>query len=195
VAAQNIQLGRERQNAVSVTRGLPDYHAGFSFCRLEYDRTRSLRSGLGWSTDYPSADHNFLTRLEELTTTPISFWVGGDPGYASVRATDPDLFRCPFLFMSDPGSYDFSPREVERLRAYFAKGGFLWADDLWDDQGGWIYLQRKPGAYPSRPPDRRADPRPPALFGSLHSAENSADTSTSVLVPRRANLRGARRHG
>jgi hypothetical protein len=121
---------------------MPDRPDGFTFCRLHYNRVRSLRSGLGWSTDYPAADHNFLTRLEELTSTNISTWITGDPGYAAVRATDPDLFRCPFLFMTDPGSYDFTPPEIERLREYFLKGGFLWADDLWDDMGAWTHLRR-----------------------------------------------------
>ena len=142
VEGQILHRSSERADARPVTVGLPDLTGGFTFCRLHYHRTRRLRSGLGWSTDYPGADHNFMTRLEELTTTSVSTWSGGMPGYAAVQATDRDLFQCPFLFMSDPGSYDFTPDEVEQLREYFLKGGFLWADDLWNDMGAWGHLQR-----------------------------------------------------
>jgi hypothetical protein len=110
------------------------------FCRLWYDASRRMRSGLGWSTDYPAADGNFMTRLEELTPTHIERWEGGDPGIAAVRATDPDIFKCPFLFMTDPGSVTFTQAEIEGLRNYLLKGGFLWADDLWGDRA-WRYFE------------------------------------------------------
>ncbi|HSJ25327.1 MAG TPA: DUF4159 domain-containing protein [Longimicrobiales bacterium] len=132
-AAQVVQRSREVTNARAITEGMPAWHGGFTFCRLRYDRSRSLPSGLGWSTDYPAADINFLTRLSELTAVPMSRLDDGSPGIAAVGATDPDLFRCPFLFMSDPGSYDFSVEEIERMREFLLKGGFLWADDMWGD--------------------------------------------------------------
>jgi hypothetical protein len=131
--AQVVQRSREVTNARAVTEGLPDRPGNFTFCRLNYERTRSLPSGLGWSTDYPAADNNFLTRLGELSRVQISRWSDSSPGIAAVRASEPDLFRCPFLFMSDPGSYDFTALEVERMREYLLKGGFLWADDMWGD--------------------------------------------------------------
>jgi hypothetical protein len=63
-----------------------------------------------------AADRNFMTRVEELTPLHIERWDNGDPGIAAVRATDPDIFRCPFLFMTDPGSVTFTEAEVEGLR-------------------------------------------------------------------------------
>src|SRR5678815_1169519 len=50
-----------------------------------------------------------------------------------VRATDDQLFQCPFLIAGDAGSAGFTPDDVEHLRAYFLKGGFLWTDDMWGD--------------------------------------------------------------
>jgi hypothetical protein len=137
-AAQVVQRSREVTNARPVTAGLPDRPGDFTFCRLHYDRSRSLPSGLGWSTDYPAADNNFMTRLGELTAVRISRWADGTPGIAAVRPADPDLFRCPFLFMSDPGAYDFTVQEVAAMREYLLKGGFLWADDMW---GEYAYAQ------------------------------------------------------
>ncbi|HET9949442.1 MAG TPA: DUF4159 domain-containing protein [Longimicrobiales bacterium] len=117
-----------------IYRGLPEVRGGFVFCRLWYDAQRRMPSGLGWSTDYPAADGNFMTRLEELTPTHISRWENGEPGIAGLRATDPDILQCPFLFMTDPGSVTFREDEVEALRNYLLKGGFLWADDMWGEQ-------------------------------------------------------------
>ena len=122
--------------------GLPGGRGGFMFCRLWYNAVRSMPSGLGWSTDYPAADGNFMTRLEELTPTRIKRWEDGDPGIAAMRATDPDILKCPFLFMTDPGSVAFSEDEIEGLRNYLMKGGFLWADDLWGNRA-WRYFEEQ----------------------------------------------------
>ncbi len=110
---------------------LPEIPGGFTFCRLIYTRTRREQRGQGWRTDYPDGDSNLMTRLSQLTPTPISEWLDGRPGFAVLRATDPELFRCPFLFSSDVGTAGFSNEEVENLREYILKGGFLWADDFW----------------------------------------------------------------
>jgi hypothetical protein len=74
-----------------------------------------------------------MIRLSQFTTTTIGRWGDGEPGYVVVRATDPLLFTCPFLFVSDAGTMGLEEQEVERLREYLLKGGFLWADDFWGD--------------------------------------------------------------
>jgi hypothetical protein len=122
--------------------GLPEVRAGFTFCRLWYDADRRMQSGLGWSTDYPAADGNFLSRLEELTPIRIARWENGDPGIAGLRATDDELMECPFLFMTDPGSVDFSDSEIAGLREYLMRGGFLWADDMWGNYA-WSNFERQ----------------------------------------------------
>jgi hypothetical protein len=58
---------------------------------------------------------------------------GGDAEHVVVRATDPALFRCPFVIASDVGTLAFSPEEAAGLRDYLEKGGFLWVDDFWGD--------------------------------------------------------------
>jgi hypothetical protein len=139
-ADAQIWLSQEARYGAPIFSGIPSNRGGFVFCRLWYDAVRSMESGLGWSTDYPAADGNFMTRLEELTPTRIERWQNGEPGIAAVRATDPDLFRCPFLFMTDPGSVTFSDAEVDGLRMYLEKGGFLWADDMWGERA-WSYFE------------------------------------------------------
>jgi hypothetical protein len=135
-----IWNSREGRYRSPMHDGLPEYRGGFMFCRLWYDAERTMPSGLGWSTDYPAADGNFMTRVEELTPMRIERWENGDPGIAAVRATDPEIFKCPFLFMTDPGSVTFSREEIDGLRLYLLKGGFLWADDLWGNRA-WSYFE------------------------------------------------------
>ena len=133
-ASAQIWNSREGRYGSPMRQGLPESNGGFMFCRLWYDTSRRMESGLGWSTDYPAADSNFMTRLEELTPTYLERWENGDQGIVAVRATDPDIFKCPFLFMTDPGSVTFKQAEIEGLRSYLLKGGFLWADDLWGNR-------------------------------------------------------------
>jgi hypothetical protein len=123
-------------------RGVPpkfpnatDFDGSWHFCRLMYRQVRRQERGLGWGTDYPIADINFSTRLSELTKTQVGRDKDGF-NHLVVRPTDPELFQCPFVMASDPGSAGFSSEDAEGLRAYLLKGGFLWVDDFW---GPWAF--------------------------------------------------------
>jgi hypothetical protein len=107
------------------------FDGAFTFCRGMYTSVRTEQRGQGWWTDYPDADINFSIRLSELTKTRVSRQPNGEPNYLVVRLSDDALFQCPFIEMEDVGTLAFSDDEVERLRAYLLKGGFLWVDDFW----------------------------------------------------------------
>jgi len=106
--------------------------SSFIFARVEYTSVRYEDLGTGWTTDYPNGDRNFMRRFEEFTTSPIS-WDGGYPNHVVVTLYDEELFKYPFIFMSDVGTIGLDSFEVERLRDYLLRGGFLWVDDFW----GW----------------------------------------------------------
>jgi hypothetical protein len=103
---------------------------GFQFCRVAFRQSVGGDGG-NWSVDYPEADQNFSTRLSELTKTSISRNDRGDPNHVIVRLTDPELYHCPFVMMTEVGSIFLDDDETENLRNYLLKGGFLWADDFW----------------------------------------------------------------
>ena len=109
---------------------LPDYDGGFRFCRVWF-RNGMMGDGDGWYVDYPRADENLSIRLMELTKAPVTQDGEGNPYPVIVRLTDPSLFRCPFLMMSEPGGSLFNEQEAANLRSYLLKGGFLWVDDFW----------------------------------------------------------------
>jgi len=104
---------------------------GFTFCRLMYTSVRRESAGRGWRTDYPAADVNFMIRLSELTAAKVDFGDAGSPNHWVVEITNPELFTCPFVMTSDVGTIGLSTEEVDRLREYLVKGGFLWVDDFW----------------------------------------------------------------
>lgn len=106
------------------------YDGRFNFCRAMF--TSDRREKQGWSTDYPGADLNFSVRLSELTKVPVKRVADGAeqvPDAVVVRLTDDWLFKCQFTLMEDAGTLRFSEAEVERLRAYLLKGGFLLVSD------------------------------------------------------------------
>jgi hypothetical protein len=127
---------------------VPSQRSGFMFCRLNYTSVRREADGMGWSTDYPMADKNLMTRLSDFTTAEVNRYGDGEVAHAVVRATDDELFLCPFLFASDVGTAGFDSEEVERLREYLLKGGFLWVDDFWGDMAMWHWLEQMEKVLP-----------------------------------------------
>ena len=108
-----------------------DFDGAFHFCRVAYRSGRG--DGGGWGVDYPQADTNLSIRLSELTRTPVSFDATREPNHLVVQLTDPALFQCPFVMMTEVGGTYLNDDEVTRLREYLLKGGFLWADDFWGE--------------------------------------------------------------
>src|SRR5262245_21443374 len=87
--------------------------------------------GNGWAVDYPRADIKLSIRLSELTKTHISVEKSGEPNHVVMSMTDPEMFQCPFIMMTEPGGAYIGEEEAAKLREYLLKGGFLWADDFW----------------------------------------------------------------
>jgi Domain of unknown function (DUF4159) len=131
------QVGAARQRRMGVSNRFPiptdtSFDGGFNFCRLAFQTGRFRRGG-SWVVDYPRADVNLSIRLSELTKTRVTFDADREPRHFVLQLTDPSLFRCPFVMMTEPGSLAFDEAEVPRLREYLTKGGFLWADDFWGE--------------------------------------------------------------
>jgi Domain of unknown function (DUF4159) len=107
-----------------------DFDGTFQFCRVAF-ASDGRGDGGGWSADFPRADINLSIRLSELTKTRIGRDSDEEPTHLLIQLTDPELFDCPFIMMTEVGAASFRADEVANLRAYLEKGGFLWADDFW----------------------------------------------------------------
>lgn len=120
------------------------FKGDFTFCRLLF-RTGYGGYGGGWGVDYPRADENLSIRLSELSDAAVNFDRNGTPNYVVIQATEPELFKCPFLALTNHGNAYFTDGEVVALRAFLKKGGFLWADDAWGSNAweNWLGEMRK----------------------------------------------------
>jgi hypothetical protein len=142
--AQFGQFGFGR-GFVNARKAKPDDFDGrFNFCRVAF--AADFRGdGANWSVDYPRADINLSIRLSELTKASVAKDPAGNPKHLLVELTDPELFSCPFIMMTEVGSASFSAEEATQLRLYLDKGGFLWADDFWGNYAWewWVGQLRK----------------------------------------------------
>jgi hypothetical protein len=134
--------GEQGDPAELPPRERPD--AKLAGCHLLYTSVRREANGSGWRTDYPWAQRNLLIRLSELTKTRVSVGRPGVPHVYLVRLTDPALFECSFVMASDVGTIGLSDEEVDGLRLYLHKGGFLWVDDFWGE-AAWAQWTRELG--------------------------------------------------
>jgi hypothetical protein len=111
----------------------PPYDGRFAFVRLSYGARDGGLGGGGfrrrndpmWSHDLPRADENFLRIMQELTSVPTA------PDYHLVLSVDdPELFRYPVAYIVEVGFWVPTDAEVQALRAWLLKGGFLIVDDF-----------------------------------------------------------------
>jgi hypothetical protein len=83
--------------------------------------------GLGsWATDYPASDCKFMWGVERLSKVRVY-----DKTPHSVMIMDPEIFKYPYLYVVEPGGMRLSEEEVELLREYMLRGGFIHIDDFW----------------------------------------------------------------
>ncbi len=133
-AAQDGWFRRERSRQPPQDAGEnTPYDGRFVFARLRY---ASRFDGLGffggrrgreapWAHDYPRADVHFMRILDEITLLAPRM-----DGSNVIGLDQPELFDFPFAYMSEPGFWRPSEEDVEALRAFLAKGGFLIFDDF-----------------------------------------------------------------
>jgi len=123
------------------------YTGSFLFCRISF-RNQGRGDGGGWDVDWPRSDINLSFRLAELTKTPISRDASGEIRHIIIRLTDPELYRCPFIMMTEPGGAYLDAAEAAALRDYLLKGGFLWADDFWGEYAWAVWENELSKALP-----------------------------------------------
>jgi len=104
--------------------------------------------GGGWGHDYPVAEEHILQIMTETTglnTSRLSYRV--------VELSSPEIFKYPFAYVSEPGEMDLSDAEVENLREYIERGGFVMFDDFGGQADQQEFQRFKPNmdrAFPDR---------------------------------------------
>src|SRR5688500_17687327 len=105
---------------IAVEQNVP-YDGRFTFARIRY----TVYGRSGWEYDYPTMERNLMTMMTEITA--LQPHVRGSNIH---RFDDPELLKYPVAYLSEPGYWLPSDSEVEGVRTYLAKGGFLIVDDF-----------------------------------------------------------------
>jgi hypothetical protein len=82
-------------------------HGGFGF-----------RRGGGWAHDYPVAEHHILDLTNRLTRINVE-----EESYVIVQLESEEIFEYPFLYFSEVGEMNLTPKETENFREYLGRGG------------------------------------------------------------------------
>jgi hypothetical protein len=123
----------------------PPYSGQFTFARLQYEMgfsdgggfNRGRRGGRPpWAHDYPCGERNFTKILGELTAVRARTMQS-----VVLSIGDPELFKYPVAYMSEPGFWRVTEEDAKALRAYLLKGGFIIFDDFRDND--WFNLERQ----------------------------------------------------
>ena len=72
----------------------------------------------------------------------------GNYNHAAFQLTDPELYHCPFIMMTEVGALYMDQQEAAALRDYLLKGGFLWADDFWGEYAWSVFRSEMSKALP-----------------------------------------------
>ena len=98
----------------------------FHFTRLAfgvYGRTPTNNPDEPWLRDWPDAEDHLLQGVKRLTLLNI-----GESRQASLL--DDSIFEYPVAYAVKVGYWELSREEVDRLREYLVRGGFLIVDDF-----------------------------------------------------------------
>ena len=121
LAVGMLVLGAWSSARVAAVAVVPDSRAlgasapRLAVARLQYD-------GDDWYAN-PSSLPNLIRAIRERTTLAV------DPREVRTTLLDDRHWDYPFLHLTGHGNIKFSETEVQRLREYLLRGGFLHADD------------------------------------------------------------------
>jgi hypothetical protein len=103
-----------------------EYDDRWVFTRLRY------RSSSSWNHDYPRADRHLAYIVADISKARVR-----TDDSNVLNLDDPEIFRHPLVYMSEPGFWDMSDAEALNLRLYLKKGGLILFDDFettqWDN--------------------------------------------------------------
>jgi hypothetical protein len=119
------------------------YDGRFTFVRVYFPAGggSGMMGGFGeppWHHDRPWAERNLSSIIREVSyMRTFEGWHGGNV----FALDDPEIMRYPVLWMSEPGYWVPTDGQVQALREYLEKGGFIIFDDFFDRH--WVNFERQ----------------------------------------------------
>ena len=133
-----LQFGRRffRQNDPPSTE--------FVMARWKYG-TNGRFGHLGWSHNYPNSEEHINEFFGGVTSVNVDYL-----SYRIVELSSDEIFKYPFAYVSEPGEMLLTEREVENLRKYMNRGGFVLLDDFDGNDQMANLRQQVQRAFPNR---------------------------------------------
>ena len=151
--AQRLYYEMQRMLHDVETKRRPPEGAEFIFARVRFGGGNSggffgfggFGGMPGWAHDYPEAEEHILQVADEATGMNVT-----KLSYVIVDLDSEELFKYPFVYISEPAEMNMNEKEVANLREYFNRGGFAMVDDF-DTQRelDWLGSQLRK-AFPDR---------------------------------------------
>jgi hypothetical protein len=116
----------------------PEYSRGFGFV------SRGGQAWGWWAQDWPDAEEHFTYGIQRLTRIDIA-----EPIH--MRLTDDKIFDNPWIYGTQTGNMALTGSEIEKLREYLERGGFLVVDDMWGPYELDNFRQTMERVLPGRP--------------------------------------------
>ena len=99
----------------------------------------------GWSHNYPWSEQHLNDFVQETTRIDVETL-----SYRIVELGSDEVFEYPFAYVSEPGEMELMEHEVENLRQFVDRGGFI----LIDDFDGRIHLDQLRSQFTRAFPDK-----------------------------------------
>ena len=111
----------------------PNWSGKFTFVRIRFDTSQfyGFNNELGdggppWSHDYPVAGRHLMKIISELSKIDATL----DINEPILTLDDPMLFKFPFAYLCEVGAMNLTDKEIDGMREYLKRGGFLLVDDF-----------------------------------------------------------------
>ena len=114
----------------------PNWSGKFTFVRIRFDTSQYAQyygynnvlgdGGPPWSHDYPVAGRHLMKIMSELSKIDATL----DVNEPILSFDDPMLFKFPFAYLAEVGFMNLNDAEINGLREYLKRGGFLLVDDF-----------------------------------------------------------------
>ncbi len=121
--------------------------AEFVFARLIYTDfyAGQMLAERPWQIDSPAAERHFLQGLRRLSN------IDARSKEEYVSPLEDNVFDYPWMYGVEPGHWDLTIEEAERLREYLLRGGFLMLDDFHGSVEWENFMRGMRLIFPNRP--------------------------------------------
>ncbi|MDQ3009762.1 MAG: DUF4159 domain-containing protein [Acidobacteriota bacterium] len=141
-----MDLPQVSENGIPKTD--PNLSGRFTFVRARFDTSQYAQyygynnvlgdNGPPWSHDYPVAGRHLMKIMTELSKIDVNL----DINEPVIAFDDPMLFKFPFAYLCEVGFMNLNDKEIDGMREYLKRGGFLLVDDF-RSSGQFYNLQRQ----------------------------------------------------